>query len=55
MPLSIDLEELFAFLHALYWAALALVLGFSIIGAFYWTDTLRSERKAGRGRHFGGM
>lgn len=49
-----DPDELFAILNALYWAALALVLGLSIVGTFYWIDTVRSERPK-RPRHFGGV
>lgn len=49
-----DPEELFAILHALTWAALALVLGLSIAGTFYWIDAVRTERPA-RERHFGGV
>lgn len=55
MPFFIDPDELIAILHALYWAALALVLGAAIVGVLYWFDTLRSERRAPRGRHFGGV
>lgn len=49
-----DPEELFAILHALTWAALALVLGLSIAGTFYWIDTVKGERPK-RSRHFGGV
>lgn len=49
-----DPDELFAILNALYWAALALVLGASIVGTFYWIDTVKSERPK-RSRHFGGV
>lgn len=49
-----DPDELFAILNALTWAALALVVGLSIVGTFYWIDTARGERAA-RKRHFGGV
>lgn len=44
--------EMLAFLHALTWAALALVFGLSIAGTAYWIDTVKSERPK---RHFGGV
>lgn len=49
-----DPDEVFAILYALTWAALALGLGLSIVGTFYWIDTIKNGRPK-RSRHFGGV
>lgn len=46
--------EMLAFLNALTWAGIAIVLDLAILLAFYLIDTVRSERPA-RKRHFGGV